>query len=523
MGVVAGLLLLGLAASAAEPPPSQTTSDVVDILPMLDVRRCRQDGSSEVCTSPSAEAAAAAYRAPNAYIGGYTRFVIEEETPAGEQKPRDYDSEDRGWLRRVMSARSLTRVLSIRTVLARPNVSTTTTLMTANQESNSRQGESWTTEQNERLYLTPYFRVSPTSSSTVEVSLNASSAIQGEVTGMVIGMLKEGSKLVAPASTLITSASEARLVQASDYLSNTVSRLFSQTLSEKRSVQFGPGEWGGQSLVIEARLPSHRRISGDEAELIGRWRVMAEPAVVSIFNPLPYCFSDDCSEPATRWQAREAYRGLSPQTVLNFDLDGAQSVVQAIRSDSAVARALDALARVAPETAEPPNDGGTAPASARRAQTDQSSQPAARKAAILYEELSPERRMAVNVLCNVIAAKAESLGFNRFDVAAIVWAVGHSDVVSNNDGSALIHPDNCISSAQAFYLALPARPNIKPGQGNNQTDPSKNGTGQGNNQTDQSKNRTERGDDQADQSNNPPATTPAVQAPAPTPEAADNS
>lgn len=520
MGVVAGLLLLGLAASAAEPPPSQKTSSVVDILPMLDVRRCRQDGSSEVCTSPSAEAAAAAYRAPNAYIGGYTRFVIEEETPAGEQKPRDYDSEDRGWLRRVMSARSLTRVLSIRTVLARPNVSTTTTLMTANQESNSRQGESWTTEQNERLYLTPYFRVSPTSSSTVEVSLNASSAIQGEVTGMVIGMLKEGSKLVAPASTLITSASEARLVQASDYLSNTVSRLFSQTLSEKRSVQFGPGEWGGQSLVIEARLPSHRRISGDEAELIGRWRVMAEPAVVSIFNPVPYCPEHGCDELWARWQAEEAFQGLSPQSVLNFDLDGAQSVVQAIRSDPAVARALDALARVAPETAEPPNDGETAPASARRTQTDQSSQPAARTAAILYEGLSPERRMAVNVLCNVIAAKAESLGFNRFDVAAIVWAVGHSDVVSNNDGSALIHPDNCISSAQAFYLALPARPNIQPDQGRNQT-------GQDNNQTGQSNNQTGQGNNQTGQSNNSPPPNPQQPPPAPTPaatpEAADNS
>lgn len=452
--------LLSVTASPDTDGPDRHTPPAasVDILPLLELRR-----ETRNLAGSSADSS-------NAYVGGYTRFVI-VGLPAlpssGQPSARIYDHEDRGPFRRFMSARSLTRVLSIRTLLSRPNVNTTTTLMTANQESNSRQGESWTTEQHERLYLTPYFRVSSTTSSTIEASLNASSSIQGEVTGAVIGMLMEGSKLVAPSSTLITSASEARLVQASDYLSKTVSRLFSQTLSEKSSTQFGPAEWGSQSIIIEAWLPSHRRISTNaEARLVGRWEIKAEPAIVSIFNPVPYCPSGCGSQLANLPKtpeslAQAAFEGLSPQTVLNFDLDGTQTIVQAIRSDPAVARALDALARVPPK--DPPSsksgkDKGSATADTTQPISASDTEPS------LDTMVSPERRMAVNVLCNVVAAKAESLGFNRFDVAAIVWAVGHSDVVSNNDGRALIHGENCMSSGLGLQLALPRRSNISSSQ-----------------------------------------------------------
>lgn len=474
MHILTGLFLLGLSASGAQSESDGASAARLDILPMLDVFRCsKSDDRDSRCEeanptpqqqSPQQQQRPGANRAEsNAYIGSYTRFVIEEVPMGGEADRGRYDREARRAIDRFMSARSLTRVLSIRTVLSRPAVSTTTTLMSANQESNSRQGESWTTEQNERLYLTPYFRVSPTSASTVEVSLNASSAIQGEITGTVIGMLMQGSKLVAPSSTLITSASEARLIQASDYLSNTVSRLFAQNLSEKRSIQFGPSEWADQTVVIEARLPSHRRISSEDVPVVGRWRVSAEPAVVSIFNPLPYCDKGDCSGASTEKQAKKGFENLSPLTVLNFDLDGAQTVVQAIRSDPAVARALDGLARVPPET-NLEADAQAAPAGAAQsretqdARAEESGGPTEGEPS--QKELSPARRAAVNVLCNVVAAKAESLGFNRFDVAAIVWAVAHSDVILNDDGSALLEEGACTHSTLARSLGLPTRPKI---------------------------------------------------------------
>ncbi len=370
------------------------------------------------------------------YVGGYTRFQVVGDIPQGEEstaqttvRSRRYNSEDRGPLARWLVGRSISRVVSIRVRLTQPDVSATTTLAAASQESNRTRGESWATEIHGRRMLTPYFRVDATTTAAIEANLNASSSIQGDVSGAFIDVLTRAAGLLAPSTTLVTSLTEERLDAASNFVDQSISTLFAQTLAEKTASEFRPGEWTEDLVTVTARFPLDRTVANDQnVEQIGSWTVSVEPAIVSIFSTVPLCDGTDCRPVTVQNQAREAFLGLAPHTVLNFRLDGQQTLVQALRGDEAIARALDTLTR----TAAMPQQGRDA-----------------------------ANTTAARILCNLIAGKAESLGFNRFDAAAVVWAVGFSDLVSNSDGIKLTNKETCISASLAELLGLDAQSAIE--------------------------------------------------------------
>ncbi|HWQ86339.1 hypothetical protein [Brevundimonas sp.] len=392
----------------------------IDLLPLLDmVRHEKEQGATRA-----------------RFIGGYTRFHVQSDLYQSQEatgaanaavQPRRYRDEDRGMLQRWLIGRSLSRVVSIRVSLSQPNVSATTTLAAATHESNRSRGESWVTEIHGRRMLTPYFRVDATTTATIEANLNASSSIQGDVSGTFINVLARAAALLAPSSTLVTSLTEGRMTAASDFVDQSISTLFAQTLTEKTATEFGPEDWGAKLVTVTASLPHEHSVADDRVlDRIGDWTVSVEPAIVSIFSTTPLCSPASCAASVVELQAKTAFESLAPYTVLNFRLDGQQTLVQAIRADEAVARALDALSRVTDATSG-----------------------------------NEDRKSAARTLCNVVAGKAESLGFNRFDSAATVWAVGHSDLVSDKGGAALMAVETCASAVLFPRLGLPIRNVLK--------------------------------------------------------------
>lgn len=354
-------------------------------------------------------------------IGGYTRFYVEGvlhergvQPDGGTIDRRRYNLERRRWYQRWLIGRSLSRVLSIKVTLSQPDISGTTTLASATQQSSRTAGETWATEVNGRRMLTPYFRVDPNTTVSIETSLNASAAIQGEVSGSILNVMQRAATLLAPSSSLVTTLTEERLQDASDFVDQSISALFAETLAEKSTSDFGPPDWRADLVEISAYFPKANPADDQDLDHVGTWRVQIEPAIVSIFSSVPLCAGSGACDPQA--QARTAFIGLAPYTVLNFRLSDDQTLGSVLRSDTAVAAALTAL-------------NGAA---------------------------SGERAQEARDLCNVVAAKVEALGFNRFDAAAAVWAVGESDMIAA--GRTELQAAGTCEASRLFTSLRPAEP-----------------------------------------------------------------
>jgi len=358
--------------------------------------------------------------------GGYTR-IFASGPVGGTVDPRtgqpvgfsDRIYENRGWLRRWAVGRSLSRVLTLKVTLVQPNVSTTTTLASSSHLSNRAQGEVWSTDLNGRLLLTPYFRVDPASRVGIETAINASSLISADVTGSIVNLLGQAVELVAPGTRLLTALNSERVGAASRFVDQAVSTLFSETLSERSTNQFGLQDWSNTGFVtIGAKFPMGTRVS-DGHRTIGTWTVHAERPIVSIFSDVPLC-ADILSTPAIcaradrDSQAKIAFAGLSPYIVLDLPVAENLRLGQALRADAGVSAALAT------------QNSADADGRARRARA----------------------------LCAAIADRAAAIGLNDYDIAATVWAVSRTDMVPGEIARLLTSPETC--EAATLFRSLQA-------------------------------------------------------------------
>lgn len=374
------------------------------------------------------------------YVGGYTRFYVEGSlNEAGQSRngqtvgPRRYRDEKREWFQRWLVGRSVSRVLTVKVSLSRPDFSVTTTLASASHQSNRSDGESWTTEVNGQRVLTPFFRVDPNTKVSVETDLKASAGIQGQVTGAIIGVLQKAVGLAAPGSSLVTSLNSDKLNEASTFIDQSISALFGETLAEKSTNDFGPREWNDRALAtIDAFFPMARSLADDRnARHVGSWTVRIERPVISIFGNVPFCTADATpSTCGTITQAKLAYAALAPSTVMNFPIAENVTIGQAVRTDTGITTALEALRRAAPATAA--------------------------GAAAATPQATAARAEAARTVCALVSAKAESLGFNRFDAAAAVWAVANSDLVTSDEARLLLATATSCQAASLWDQIKPA-------------------------------------------------------------------
>lgn len=357
-------------------------------------------------------AAHCAWARPGSRLGGYTRLSVRYEPPAGSSE-RLYDSERRAWPVRWLMGKSIARVLTIKASLARPKVAMTTSIASVGHVSNDKDGEAWTTELNPRRMLTPYFRIDSESALNLEFTLNVSSTYDASLAKNGLALVRRATELVAPSATLLTSLNEERFGQASQFVDSTIASLLRESIVERSVNDYVIKDWTGQKLAeIEVKAPIGNEVTPSaksrdrHLQSLGKWIVYADRPILSVFSdveifePVPLKGTKapataataakqeqqpcvDFAASSAEHQACLDFAKLQPSAILNFQVDSGVSVNQALSSDDSVISARDALMKA--------GDGDPTKAAAQD-------------------------------LCLVVVDKADKLGFNRFDTAAILWA-----------------------------------------------------------------------------------------------------
>jgi hypothetical protein len=398
----------------SNPPQDDVTANPVDLLPLI-----RVDTPSQ---APGQSA-----------IGGYVRFyVCDPSQCGGSAEPRAapsrlYGEEHRDWLSRWLIGRSFSRLLSLKLSVSRPNISATATLASSVLQSNRSVGETWNSEINGRRYLTPFLRVDPDTVVSVDVEMNASTQVQANITRAVLGVVGRAVQLVQPTGQLITSLNSERFRQTSDFIDQSVSTLFATSLLERSSNQFAPEEWANKQLAeILARFPMNRRLMEPARyRYIGNWRLMATAPRISIFSDVEMYSDKAASAPCDGLsgldlQGCRAFIGLTPQRVLGISVGENLNLGQALLADTAISGEVGRL---------------------------------------LSANGTDAKTRAGSRLCGLVAAKAEALGFNRYDAAAAVWAFSHDVQLEENrthlmGASSTSIPRACSAATLATALKL---------------------------------------------------------------------
>jgi hypothetical protein len=419
--LAAGTLFAGCAtapkpiAVSPGPPPAipspgggRSSAAAVDLLPMLDLTGPTYGGTG------------------GGQIDGYTRLYIDGNVLPASAQPRVYHEEDRGFWRRLVAGRSLSRVLTVNVALSEPNVSISRPLASASHESNRTAGEVWTSELSGDRLLTPYFRLGSRTTASVQFNLSATSTLQGSVTGDVLSVIRSGVDLVAPTSSLVTSLNEQGYRDASKFVDDAISRLFGESITERSIVDVRLNNSIGNLKLAAgtAAFPDGGgRLSGGDQRTIGTWSVMMEPPIVSIFSatlyeaPAGQAAVAGCATPTAgpARQACTAFSGISPHTVLGLRVGDDVTLMQSLLADAAVQGSMKAL------------------------------EDAAQNA-----KVGPARS-----LCNAVAGQAQRLGLNRFDEAAAVWAFSRAGPISSASAQAMTRDRTvCSAIATAFEVKL---------------------------------------------------------------------
>lgn len=199
---------------------------------------------------------------------------------------RNYRDESRGWLSRMMGAKSVTRTLVAEFDVAQPDIKATEALFSASFSSSRQEGESWSTNESIALYATPYFKVGANTTIQAKVRMQLADQRERVASSNVLGALTTAANAIAPASVLVTSFTAPRILEASNFLDNSVSTLFGQSITEESVSAFSVKTWSEQPIiVIDAQLPDGGDITNTEGRgNVGRWAVFLDEPIPSILS-----------------------------------------------------------------------------------------------------------------------------------------------------------------------------------------------------------------------------------------------
>lgn len=377
----------------------------VDLLPMLDLSRPAYD------------------LAASSSVGGYTRIYVDGDVST-RSVGRSYAREDRGFWRRALAGRSLSRVLTVSVEVQEPDFSFSRPLASASHDSNRTVGEAWKSELSGDRVLTPYFRIGPRTVVGVEVDISATSSLQGSVTGDILSVIASGVELASPTSSLVTSLNEERYSQAADFVDDAISKLFGEAITERSVSDVRLSRALKDNLLgsATASFPDGTgRLSTADQQRIGVWSIKMEAPIVSIHSTRPLTgattdtYPTDCAGMAASVtkQACAAFDDLSPHTVLGLSVGEDLNLLQSLLADTAVQGAIKAL------------------------------------------EEAGDKSGPARSLCSALAGHAENLGLNRYDEAAAVWAFARSGPISAASSAALLKDRNvCDAVALAYDVKL---------------------------------------------------------------------
>ena len=318
--------------------------------------------------------------------GAYT------EAPA----QRNYKDESRGWFARMWGSKEVSRALLAEFEITKPDVKATEALFSASFTSNREQGESWSTDQSIALFATPWFKVSSNTTLTAKLRMQLSDERESSgATANVMASLTNAASLIAPTSSLLTYFSAPTMLEASNFLDNSVSTLFGRSITEQTVSSLAIKSWTERPiLVVYAALPDPKDIRNTKnRDMLGGWAVYLDAPIVSVFTSATQ--PDD-----TGYGEWPDYTGAAGADILAFRIGEELTVYDYVFSR------LDLFDRIDTLNSNPDPD-------------------------------------LARLICTRIERGLSEIGFNSADAAAGVWAAATSDQFNTAAASLMTQPQTC--------------------------------------------------------------------------------
>lgn len=230
------------------------------------------------------------------YLNGlYSRWIL-EEVPANVTLARDYDSERRPPLVRMLWGKSRGAVMSVKIKMRDPDVEFTVPLMSLDYSGKSGEGETFATAFTSSEMGMPDFRLSSNTSVSIEATARVTKDVDVQSTGIVLGALRDSLSFVAPAGSLLTSVNREQVQRLSSAYDSALSKLLSSTITETSTVGRLLSEWyPTSSILISVNVPKDIRTIGSSPDDAGTglrriwFRLTMACPRVSIFDVTNVC------------------------------------------------------------------------------------------------------------------------------------------------------------------------------------------------------------------------------------------
>jgi hypothetical protein len=197
------------------------------------------------------------------YSDLYTRvelFADNDQTGVGASENthalRDYASENRSWLLRLLSSETDTVTTLANIDVRDPQLSITVPLFSISHASGAGLGNTWTTNFTSSDVGSPLFRLGPNTGLTVHLNTKVSSDLKSQGASLVVGAVQKAVQIAAPQSTLLTTLSAPDIANTASAIDTAISGLFSRDISE--DIQLGrlTDSWtGGASFTLYGCAP----------------------------------------------------------------------------------------------------------------------------------------------------------------------------------------------------------------------------------------------------------------------------
>jgi hypothetical protein len=298
---------------------------------------------------------------------GYARIVAEyQPCQVTDSYRRRYEPERRDIVRRFFMGKQVSKILTAKVSVRPLGVSGLTTLMSIARDS-GKEGEKWATAVGNSLTILPYFRIEPNMTLNLEASYLSNRTYASSVASDTLNLLDRATKLITPATPLITTSNKARFNDASTFVDTTINGLLRVEIKEdlRANAWLGPDKetvLAELVLVATGTNDPYARNSFEVPRPVGKWIIKAQVLEGSLFSGT----------------------GTAPSaaSILNFQVTDGKRVREMLAGDTIIT---------------------TARAAVDKASADAKKAPAA-------------------ALCRALASRADAEGFSTTDVNWIVAA-----------------------------------------------------------------------------------------------------
>ncbi|HMJ92542.1 MAG TPA: hypothetical protein VK472_00435 [Allosphingosinicella sp.] len=391
----------------------------------------------------------------------YTRWIVEEiGADPSLSMARDYHAEKHSAIERFFVGRKREATVTVKIRMRDPDVDFTIPLLSVDYDGRRGQGQSFTTLVSRSDMSLPAFRITPSTSASLETQARSSNQIDMQATGIVLSALKDTLSIASPASSLLTSINREQVQRTANAYDTALSKLLSSTKAETMTTSRLLSEWQqGASFLISVDVPANIRTTNSTGADRRLWfRIKMACPRLSAFDTLSVCelsdgnvltlitsphLQDDfAGQPgvasATYRTAVDRLRGrISPHQILSFPLGPGKTVRQFLTEQewfiSLSKKVLTAPATVNRDAASgatsvamttelgnasTTSGGGSAGAgNATPPAEGQRAAPPPEDAGTVTENT-----LEANELCEAIAEKLYSAGLSRLDANIGLWA-----------------------------------------------------------------------------------------------------